>query len=62
VSEKNQFPFNSIFLVGRTFVLPIFAKKSVVEVLFGVLHVFFDKIGTRKDIMRGYLHENPFLS
>ena len=43
--EKNHFPFNSIFLVGRTFVLPIFAKKSVVEVLFGVLHVFFDKIG-----------------
>ena len=52
MSVKNQFPFNSIFLIGGTLVLPIFAKKSVVEVfiyivwsLFGVLYVFFDKIG-----------------
>ena len=30
MSVKNQFPFNSIFLVGMTFVLPIFYLKSAV--------------------------------
>ncbi|MDS5321766.1 hypothetical protein RLB89_11565, partial [Streptococcus pneumoniae] len=28
VTVKNQFPFNSIFLVGRTLVLPIFLSKK----------------------------------
>ena len=42
--EKNHFPFNSIFLVGRTLVLPIFAK-SVVEVFIWSFTYIFDKIG-----------------
>ena len=28
MSVKNHFPFNSIFLVGSAFVLPIFYPKS----------------------------------
>ncbi|HFZ4525614.1 TPA: hypothetical protein ACIKNC_000653, partial [Streptococcus pneumoniae] len=28
LSKKNHFPFNSIFLVGRTLVLPIFLSKK----------------------------------
>ncbi|PLA03394.1 hypothetical protein CYK16_09480 [Streptococcus oralis subsp. dentisani] len=51
VSEKNHFPFNSIFLVGRTFVLPIFCQKVQLRCLFISFEVylyccscFFDKI------------------
>ena len=42
--SKTSISFHTIFLVGRTFVLPIFAKKVQLSCLFGVLHVFFDKI------------------
>ncbi|NIB63093.1 hypothetical protein E3V82_07310 [Streptococcus pseudopneumoniae] len=46
VSEKNHFPFNSIFLVGRTFVLPIFCQKSVVEVFIWSFILFENQIQT----------------
>ena len=42
--KKNHFPFNSIFLVGRTLLLPIFYPKSAVEVFIWSFTYIFDKI------------------